>query len=85
MARIEFQNDLFCPNNESCFRVDREDSVKVAINRFFKVDDKYILSNLKESCRGFGLEWNFVTVLVVEYLILILVSGNHHLLRVVVV
>ena len=54
-----------------------------------------IISDVNKLCRGFGLEWNFVssknggkylvTVLVVEYLMLILASGNHPLLRVVVV
>ena len=49
MARIDSQSDLFCQINDSCFEVEGE-SVEVAIHRFFKVGDKYILSDLKELC-----------------------------------
>ena len=50
MARIDSQTNLFCQSNESSFRVEGE-SVEVATNRFFKVGDRYILSDLKELCR----------------------------------
>ena len=56
-----YQNVLFFYQiNDYCFRVKGE-SVEETTNRFFKVDDRLILSKLKELCRRFGLEWNFVS------------------------
>ena len=31
------------------------------VNRIFKVGDRFIVYNLKELCRRFGLEWNLVS------------------------
>ena len=55
MARIDSQNDFFCRIDDSCFRVKRE-LIEEATNRIFKIGDKFILSDLKEMCRRFGLE-----------------------------
>ena len=60
MARIDSQNNLFCRIDDSYFRVKKE-LIEEATNRIFKVGDKFILSDLKEMCRRFGLEWNFVS------------------------
>ena len=60
MARIDSQNYLFCRIDESCFRVEGE-SVEEATNIILKVADNLTLSDLKELCRRFGLEWNFVS------------------------
>ena len=60
MVRIDSQNDLFCRINDSCFRVEG-DSVEEATNRIFKVGERFILSDLKELCHGFGLKWNFAS------------------------
>ena len=87
MDHIGSQNHLI---NDSCFQFERE-----TVNRIFKVGDRFIVYNLKELCRIFGPEWNLVstrnilktylaTVLVVKYLMLVLISGNHYLLREVV-
>lgn len=60
MAHIDYQNDLFCRINDSYFRIEGE-SVEETINIFFKIDDSFILFDLKELCCRFGLEWNFVS------------------------
>ena len=45
MDRIDSQNDVFCQMNDSWFRVEVE-SVQGAANRFSKVGDIFILSDL---------------------------------------
>ena len=75
---------MFCRINDSYVRI-KGQSVEEATNRIFKVGDKFILSDLKDLCRRFGLEWNFVssrdckrkdlvTILVVKYIMILLVS-----------
>ena len=51
---------MFCRIDDSCFRVEGE-LVEEATDRLFKIGDKFILSDLKEICRRFSLEWNFVS------------------------
>ena len=60
MDRIDSQNNLFCRIDDSCFRV-RGESIEEAANRIAKVGDKVTLSDLKDMCRRFGLEWNLVS------------------------
>ena len=43
-----------CRIDDSCFRVKGE-LIEEATNRFFKVDDEFVLSDLKDMCRRFGL------------------------------
>ena len=37
------------------------ESIEEAANRIAKVGDKVTLSDLKDMCRRFGLEWNLVS------------------------
>ena len=60
IAHIDSQNDLFYQINHSYFRVEGE-SVEEATNGNFKVGDRFILSDLEEFYRRFGLELNFVS------------------------
>ena len=60
MVRIDSQNDLLCRIDDSYFRV-KGWLIEGASNRIFEVGDKFILSDLKEMCRRFGLEWYFVS------------------------
>ena len=59
MARIDSQNDLFCQSNDSCFQVEGEsvDTVRISF-LMFAIN---IISDVNKLCRGFGLEWNFVS------------------------
>ena len=94
MTRIDSQNDLLCRIDDSCFRVEGE-SVEKSTIRILKVGDKFILSDVKELCRRFGLEWNFVSSRnskTISYnrasrklSLLILVLGSRYLLRVAIV
>ena len=76
---------VFYQINDYCFRVKGE-SVEETTNRLFKVGDRLILSKLKELCRRFGLEWNFVSSRNGKqiYRMSVLVPGSYHLLRSVV-
>ena len=47
------------PFHVSCFRVAVE-SVEEDTCRVFKIGDISVLVDLKDLCRRFGLEWNFV-------------------------
>ena len=47
--------DDICPHLES------DVSIEAAAKRVFVVGGKYILSDLKELTRNFGLNWNFIT------------------------
>ena len=60
IAQIGSQNNLFYQINHSYFRVEGE-SVEEATYGKFKVGDRFILSDLEEFCRRFGLELNFVS------------------------
>ena len=42
------------------FRIKGE-LIEEATNRIFKLGDKFILYDLKETCRRFSLEWSFVS------------------------
>ena len=44
----------------SCFRI-ADESVEEATYRVFKIGDISVLVGLKNLCRRFGLEWNFVS------------------------
>ena len=48
------------PFHVSCFRI-ADKSVKEATYRVFKIGDISVLVYLKDLCRRFGLEWNFVS------------------------
>ena len=43
-----------------CFRI-TDESVEEATYRVFKIGDISLLGDLKDLCRRFGLEWNFVS------------------------
>ena len=60
MARINSQKKLFCRIDDSCFRV-KGGLIEETTNRIFKVGDTFIIFDLKELCRRFGLEWNFAS------------------------
>ena len=48
------------PFHISCLRIANE-SVEEATYRVFKIGDILVLVDLKDLCRIFGLEWNFVS------------------------
>ena len=48
------------PFHVSCFRI-ADELVEEATYRVFKIGDISILVDLKDLCRRFGLEWNFVS------------------------
>lgn len=48
------------PFNVPCFRFVHK-SVELATNRVFKVGDNFVLSDLQDLVRRFGLAWNFVS------------------------
>ena len=48
------------PFHVSCFRI-ADESVEEATYRVFKIGDISVLVYLKDLCRRFGLEWNFVS------------------------
>ena len=54
----DFEKEL--PFHVSCFRI-ADESVEEATYRVFIVGDISVLDNLKDLCRRFGLEWNFVS------------------------
>ena len=85
MACIDIKMICFYQINDYCVRVKGE-SVDETTNRLFKVGDRLILSKLKELCRRFGLEWNFVSSRNGKqiYRMSVLVPGSYHLLRAVV-
>ena len=93
MTSIDSQKDLFDQVNVSCFRIEG-DSVENDTDRFFKVGDISVLSDLKELCRRFGLEWNFVSTRSGKTIACnranrrtssVLLSENRHILYAVVV
>ena len=47
------------PFHVSCFRIADESDEETAY-RVFKIGDISVLVDLKDLCRRFGLEWNFV-------------------------
>ena len=48
------------PFHVSCFRI-ADESDEEATYRVFKIGDISVLIDLKDLCRRFGLEWNFVS------------------------
>ena len=64
---VEDPSKVYCadsgkqfPFRVSCFRI-ADESVEEANCRAFKIGDISILVDLKDLCRRFGLEWNFLS------------------------
>ena len=56
IVKVDTSNNV----NDISFRLEGE-TVKAATNRVLKIGDTYILFELKELIRSFGLRWNFIS------------------------
>ena len=54
-------DDVLRNSDDVCLLIDSDTSVEVATERVFVVGHKYVLEDLKELVKYFGLAWKFCT------------------------
>ena len=56
-------DDILCSSNDICLRIDSDTTVEVATERIFVVEHiyMYILDDLRQLAKSFGLAWQFCT------------------------
>ena len=54
-------DDVLRSSNDICLRIDSDTTVEVATERVFVVGHVYILDDLRQLAKSFGLAWQFCT------------------------